>query len=84
MTKKMTNHKKELFSLNIYLNNLFVPPYTSSQDTIWSPLLSKEAIVVVAPKPDAKVNACFPLSNAAKHSSSVFLVGFPDLPYSKP
>ncbi|CAG5024890.1 unnamed protein product [Parnassius apollo] len=51
---------------------------------MWLPLLSNEITVVVAPKPEAKVKACFPPSRAARHSSKVFLVGFPDLPYSKP
>lgn len=56
----------------------------SSLETMWSPLLSNDISVVVVPRPEAKVKPCFPPSSAARHSSKVFLVGFPDLPYSNP
>jgi hypothetical protein len=52
--------------------------------TIWSPDFNKKLRVVNAPKPDENVKAYLAFSNGAKHSSKLFLVGLPLLPYSKP
>lgn len=64
------------------LNKRFVPPYTSSPQRIWSPVLSNWVIAVVAPKPEANVRPYFPLSKAARHFSKTWRVGFPLRPYS--
>jgi hypothetical protein len=51
---------------------------------MWSPVFNKKLKVVNAPKPDANVKAYLAFSNGAKHSSKLFRVGLPLLPYSKP
>lgn len=66
----------------IFENRRFVPPYTSSHEIMWSPLLKSCVIIVVVPRPLQYVSPYFPLSNDAKHFSSTSRVGLPLRPYS--
>ena len=64
-----------------FSKSLYVPPYKSSQATIWSPESKRSIMVDVAAIPDA--NACPepPFSRSDIHSSKAFLVGFELLEY---
>lgn len=41
----------------------------------WSPLLKRLTAAIVAPSPDGNTKAYLPLTSAAKHFSSTFLIG---------
>ena len=62
-----------------FLKYLYVPPYTSSQHIIYSPVLIRLTIVDIAAHPDENVMQNLLFSNSAKHSSKAALVGFPHL-----
>ena len=61
-----------------------VPPYTSSDDTTWSPGFSVWIRVVVAAQPEEKQIPWRAPSRDARQVSSAVRVGFPVREYSYP
>jgi hypothetical protein len=63
---------------NTVVNRRYVPPYTSSETTRWSPVEKSINTLAMAAMPEEKAKAAAPPSSRAAASSSAARVGLPE------
>ena len=80
---KFVKSTKSILNPNYFMEKFlmyrFVPPYTSSLQTTWSPDFKQWRTADIAPQPLEKTIPYLPSSHYAKQFSKTSLVGFPHL-----